>query len=337
MNLEDVIDPEYGLQQDDWSESRPRFGDEGQLEVVGWSGRSSSNKIYILKCSSCSNDIELFGEGIFKSLRSNLVRGSLPCGCSSKREWSKDQFSILCSRKARKVGYKFLGFDGDWRGNKTKIRMLCEKHGEWSSSIINSFLDTGCGCPRCKFEESSLRNTKPDEIMIASFFASGAFHPDTKFWRSARVNTKGYKPYWCMSCPECDEQSVAFSGDLQIGHRPCACSKSRQQHAYINWVVDNNNQAVAIKLGIANNSGRRVTQQNNKSVYKILSHSTYTFPDVSSCKAAERECKQTLECGVLSKEEMPDGYTETTSVLNLGRIKRIYEKHGGVLNEKENR
>ena len=38
MNLEDVIDPEYGLQQDDWSLSKPRFGKESQLEVVVWSG-----------------------------------------------------------------------------------------------------------------------------------------------------------------------------------------------------------------------------------------------------------------------------------------------------------
>ena len=35
-NLEDLIDPEYGLQQDEWSLTRPRFGTEGQLEVIGW-------------------------------------------------------------------------------------------------------------------------------------------------------------------------------------------------------------------------------------------------------------------------------------------------------------
>ena len=45
MNLEDVLDPEYGpvnsvhsLQQDDYSLSGVRFGDEGQIEVVGWRG-----------------------------------------------------------------------------------------------------------------------------------------------------------------------------------------------------------------------------------------------------------------------------------------------------------
>ena len=38
MNLEDVIDSEYGLQQDDYSLSGVVFGEDGQLEIVGWSG-----------------------------------------------------------------------------------------------------------------------------------------------------------------------------------------------------------------------------------------------------------------------------------------------------------
>ena len=63
MNLEDVLDPEYGLQQDAWSLSKPTFGEEGQLEVVGWSGIQGRIKLYVLKCDKCSQGSELFGEG----------------------------------------------------------------------------------------------------------------------------------------------------------------------------------------------------------------------------------------------------------------------------------
>ena len=60
MNLEDVIDPEYGLQQDEWSLSKPKFDEEGQLEVIGWSGRQKTNNarfyllfaVYVLKIES---------------------------------------------------------------------------------------------------------------------------------------------------------------------------------------------------------------------------------------------------------------------------------------------
>ena len=69
MNLEDLID-ENGLQQDEWSLSRPTFGETGQLEVVGWSGKNKKGKgakYYIVMCSKCSSDSELFNGGYFKT------------------------------------------------------------------------------------------------------------------------------------------------------------------------------------------------------------------------------------------------------------------------------
>lgn len=88
-NLEDLIDPEYGLQQDEWSLTRPKFGEHGQLEVIGWSGKLyTSFKKYIVKCSICSKDSELFGEGLFCGIKANLLK-SLPCGCSTHPKWSK--------------------------------------------------------------------------------------------------------------------------------------------------------------------------------------------------------------------------------------------------------
>lgn len=66
MNLSELID-DNGLQQDEWSLTKPKFGKEGQLEVVGWGGRFKSIgvKFYILKCKKCNQDTELFGEGVF--------------------------------------------------------------------------------------------------------------------------------------------------------------------------------------------------------------------------------------------------------------------------------
>ena len=85
MNLEDVIDPEtvnsvHALQQDEWSLSKPTFGEEGQLEVVGWSGKRAgrNDKFYVGRCTKCSQDSELFGEGYFRSLKVNLIQKSLP-------------------------------------------------------------------------------------------------------------------------------------------------------------------------------------------------------------------------------------------------------------------
>ena len=326
MNLEDLVDPEYGLQQDDWSLSHPHFGEGGRLEVVGW-GRKHSNgaKVYVLRCSACSQDCELFGDGYFGSTKGGLVRSSVPCGCAKSPRWSKEQFSVLCSRKADELGFTFLGFVGEWKGQKTKIRMLCEEHGDWSSGIISSLVNDGRGCPGCKADASM----KSDEAMVASFFASSSFHSSTKFYRSDRINGQGRKIYWFMSCPDCGETGESMSYNLQRGQRACGCSVHRQKEAYINWVVDEHGTVVAIKFGISRDSNRRIKQQNSKSAYTIKQHSVYQFPDVASCKKAERECKQELECGVVLKRDMHAGWTETTWVYSLEKIEEIYKRNGG--------
>jgi hypothetical protein len=331
VNLEDIVGEE-GLQQDEWSLSKPSFGEEGQLEVVGWSGRQGTGKLYIVKCNKCSQDAELFGGGYFKRTKSDLVNGQVPCGCSRRISWSKAQYIVRCKRKAKELGYTFLGFVGEWKGQKTKIKMLCEKHGEWSSGVIANLINVDQGCPGCKADTVAKAMTKPDDRMICSFLASGAFHPDTKFWRSDRPDSKGYKPYWYMSCPECGEIGESFSGDLQQGKRPCACSKQRQKEGYINFVMDND-ILIAIKFGIAHNSDRRIKEQIRNNTLSITNKFIYLFPSVTSCKKAERECKQELQCGILSLVEMPDGYTETTWAYNLEKIIEIYKRNGGIRKE----
>lgn len=44
---------------------------------------------------------------------------------------------------------------------------------------------------------------------------------------------------------------------------------------------------------------------------------------------AEAECKRELVCRILSKTEMPDGWTETTYCHNIEAIEAIYIKYGG--------
>jgi len=330
MNLVDLID-EDDLKQDDWSLTAPTFGSEGQLTVVGWSGHSGGKKCYILKCTNCSEDQELFNTAHFTSGKTALMAGGVPCGCAFNPKWSKEQHFVRCTRKAEELGYRFLDFAGDWNGAFTKIKMLCEKHGEWCSGNIAKLVNSDQTCPGCRSDTTGKRASKPDEVMITSFFASGCFHPDTKFWRSDRRTSYGKAIYWYVHCPECGEIGEGVSGSLQRGSRPCSCSVHRQKECYINWLVDEHENAVAIKFGVANNSKRRVKQQDTKSAYEVRQYQVYSFPFVQQCKQAERECKKELETGVVLKRDMPDGWTETTWSYNIGKVKSIYERNGGVL------
>lgn len=330
MNLEDIIDNVYGLQQDDWSCQRPTFGEEGQLEVVGWSGEQGrGSKLYILKCCECSKDSELFGEGYFKSQKGGLIRGMIPCGCSKSYRRTEKQWEIICKRVVSDRDLEFIGFEGEWKNSNTKVRILCKKHGPWDTGTITSTVNGGCGCPKCHVENIWRTSIKPDDVMIASFFDSGCFHPDTKFWRSERRGYRGHKTFWFMHCPDCGITGEAFSGHLQRGTRPCSCTIHRQQEAYINLIL-NDGVPLAVKFGIANSSSSRVQTQNRKSIYDIQLYLIYVFPNITSCKKAERECKQELECGVVLRQEMPDGYTETTHISEIGKIEEIYARNGGV-------
>ena len=128
--------------------------------------------------------------------------------------------------------------------------------------------------------------------------------------------------------PVFGEFQVTPANFLNGQDHPVRAGKS-QQYAYINSILDNN-LLVALKYGIEKQKGKRVNQQNKKSLFTVESLCVYCFPTVEQCKDAERECKKLFGNGFLTKEEMPDGYTETTTIANLEKIISIYEKWGGV-------
>jgi hypothetical protein len=389
------------IQQDEWSLTAPTFGEDGQLKVVGFfwnTQRKLKRKSYIIHCQKCKEDPELFGEGYFKTDRGDITRNMLPCGCSGHVRWSAGQYGVLCTRKAAELGYSFLGFEGVWGNRKTKVRLLCEKHGEWVSGNVGNLINNGRGCPGCgrKTTEDAKRvplearlkslstlcegtscslvgvpddykqvfdritmtcslhgdwetsmkkatdgflcpkcgrleggknRTKPDDVMVSKFMATTAFTEGTLFTKLGYKDNG--KSEWQVDCPDCGQSGVSTLDNLQQGKRPCSCSPMRQQECYINLVRDGDN-TLALKFGIANNSLSRIYAQHKASVYDIKSFSIYKFPDVASCKKAERECKKELQTCVISKSEMPDGWTETTYVYNLDKIKQIYQKHGGI-------
>ena len=329
MNLSELL-AENGLQQDLWSETLPTFGIDNQVRVIGWTGvKKYTDKPYIVYCEKCAGDSELFGEGYFKIVKHSLLSGSLPCGCGKLPKWSENQWKIIAERRCRFLGYSFLGFIGQYKGGNTKVSVCCDLHGIWDTTTIMSLVKQCTGCPKCGTERTKQSFMRTEDL-IKLFFSSGSFHPDTKFWRSERQTTQGASVYWFMLCPSCGEQGESLSESLKNGYLPCACARTRQKECYINIITDKQS-ILAVKFGIANNSKARLKKQNHSGLYDLVSHVVYSFPTTTSCKAAERECLFTLSCKVLAKEELWDGYTETTSVMNINKITDIYEKHGGVL------
>lgn len=87
---------------------------------------------------------------------------------------------------------------------------------------------------------------------------------------------------------------------------------------------------MAIKFGVATNSDLRIREQNYNNKVKMERIGLYRFETTKLCKAAEKACKDTLQCCVVSKSDMPDGWTETVALTDYDKVVSIYERFGGV-------
>lgn len=317
------------------------------LTFLGHFINSSGNKKYVISCAICAVDRELYGEGIFFCSKDLLVRGGTPCGCSRTPRLSEDQYIVLLKRACLDKGIMFVDFQSDFKGQSTKCKIICNMHGE-SYVATTSLLHGESGCPACgrklsaqsvtRIENSRIATKKAltilDSAHVFAFFNTGAFHPDTKFTRSDRITphvkyVEGVKQHWEVFCPVCETENESIMSNLKKGKLPCECSQQRQKFAYIYEIIDH-----CLKFGITSTKTTRREQEINKScAYNIKLYGFWEFRSVRECKAAEKEVKNSLLCGVISKTELMDGYTETTSISNLENIISIYEKHGGIVVE----
>jgi hypothetical protein len=328
----DIIEGE--LLQDEWSLLKLRFGKEDQLQVVGWNGLRGNSRKYILKCSVCSSDAEMFKNGYFLSAKGHLTRDIVPCGCGVKYKWTEDQYKLRLKRIGETKGFQLIGWrDGFSTVKDTICVMQCDKldHGT-AYSVLSWVLDTrqkNFGCQQCKSEAVKKSRQKDDDYMIKTFMDTGAYHPDTVFTRSLRKDSYGWMKYWYMYCPDCDTIGEGHVVGIYQGARSCECSNRRQQQAYINLIKDVD-EIIAIKYGIAIYSENRIKTQQTNCIYEMENYGVWKFDSVANCKAAERTCSTTLERNLLTKEEMKDGHTETTYPGNIERIIEIYESYGGI-------
>lgn len=195
------------------------------LTVICDNGLKGNKKKYICTCSTCSSDKVLYQKP-FMSAKSNLERGSVPCGCAKTPKWEEYQQVVRVKRECDSRGYIFNGFYGKFNGSNTKLDLENTSNGSrWNTTKISSFF-SGSGDPvegRSKVIESV---TKNDEVHIEDFYRTGK-HGCRTFSRN-----KENRKLWDVECSICslDEYSLSGSGRsvftcygsaLKRGHTPC--------------------------------------------------------------------------------------------------------------------
>lgn len=138
----------------------------GDLTIMGWSHKDGkNNKYHVVKCSTCEQDTELFGDGVFAITYDNLKRGAKPCGCGKTHKYNEYQNIIRIKRKCVEYGYTFVGWDGEYNSTKTKLTLSCSKHGVFNTTNISEFLFKGAGCRGCKSDKLKQGRLQKEEFL----------------------------------------------------------------------------------------------------------------------------------------------------------------------------
>lgn len=102
-----------------------------------------------------------------------------------------------------------------------------------------------------------------------------------------------------------------------VYHGCKSCVESTSGIFYINKVLKDNT-CIALKFGITSNLKRRIREQNK--ITKLQVVNIFNINMGTRAKGLENCIKNKLVTGILTKDELDDGYTETTSILNYSKI-----------------
>lgn len=305
---------------------------------IGSFKHSKKQRKFVFKCTECEKDPELFGDGLFCSSKTTLLKGKCPCGCQKGFVKNENQWRVLLKRKAEKDGYKFLGFVEEYNPSMISHQLCileCPIHGQWESTSTASFLLKDTKCKNCFKDYVKELHSKPDEYMINTFSISGLYPNKYEFKRSEKLNNHGYRPYWVVNCKDCEEEHIVHYGSLQQGRKPCSCvdfvesnREEKDSTTYI-FIAKDNGLPLFIKFGRSNNYLSRLKGQKAKTVYDLEVYGVWVYPSKYLSYRAENAAHTSVERQVVSKEEYKDGYSETTSVSNLDKIVSLYESYGG--------
>lgn len=202
--------------------SRSHIGatfNNGNMLVVDGSTKSGYVKV---KCSTCAEDSELFGDGVFEVRFRGLEQGYIPCGCGKAHRWSLSQYAIRIKRiiVAKSLDIEFLGFGKSGSVlRRTSVRLFCNSsRSEYEVSTISSFL-AGIGNQGKNFSGGERMDRYNLENLNHCVWDTGK--------KSTSHSVFGF---YCKVCDNNGFDSVfeIVSNSLFKGHIPCYCSGTKK-------------------------------------------------------------------------------------------------------------
>ncbi|EAT4181279.1 GIY-YIG nuclease family protein [Salmonella enterica] len=263
--------------------------------VNGYNGANNKTRLHLI----CPNGHE------YKPLFKNFVYGSMRCGrCSGKAKY--DMVDIMQHINEVRGDHEFVRIVGEWKGtNHSIIVMRCPSGHEYEINYRN-FVINGNRCAKCA------GNAKlTEDEALARIDECRDDHTFIRFvdgWKGTTTTRI------IMRCTCGYEYTLAFNNFLR-GRRCAKCAShgyniGKAGHVYVQHIPEVN----AVKIGITNRTPeQRKRQHELESKLKHEIVFSWRFDDGNKAKLVEDEFKKKYKhlMKFVSKEVMPDGYTET--------------------------
>lgn len=180
-----------------------------------------------VECSVCSKDKELFPEIIAHT--SVIERRCTSCGCNKYYKWSERQHIVRIKRLCKKLGYVYEGYQGEFKGNSTKIYLYNPASGNrWSTCTITNFM-MGRQDPALKgVRIANSRTITTRELAkkaVSSYKFYGSMYNLT--YENRRRDNHPAKTDWYVnySCSNCNFTNVSCSvSNIKKDKVSCGCS-----------------------------------------------------------------------------------------------------------------
>lgn len=283
-----------------------------------WNGKSTN---VILECSyhGCWNT------GIADSISRGI--GLLCKKCTGRESYTIESMTNAVNELIikRNVPYTLNGIT-EFNGNYSYLTLSCSLHGEWSTTTFNNFKTHNNGCPGCAKNE---RYT-PDnlELKINKIIKDINSPYVYKGWGG---KWKGTNTKLILECSIHGEWDTCSISNFRKGHgcnkcQPGGYNTKLSGTLYLHKLEQDNE--IFYKFGITNKTAEyRLKTIQRGSVFKHTLIESLTFNDGNKALNIENEIKQNIPHGVISKEQIKNGFSETVSSEYYNQLMEIFNRY----------
>lgn len=217
---------------------------------VGWVGEFKNNKSEVtLAC-------HIHGE--WSTCFTNIMAGRR-CDKCAKKSRIHTVFHVENEiNKHLKSGQSLIGPVDSYSGNKSKFKIICDVHGEWSAAALH-LIHSKSGCPSCSYEVNAKQLRKPKrevEVNILNNIKDSlyTFNGFSDKYLNNRSKVK-------LNCELHGEWITDVNTVVGMKHGCPSCSKNGYDSKRPATLYILRSECGAIfKAGISNNSKRRIIE-----------------------------------------------------------------------------